>query len=190
MDKDTVHVEGLTPQGDEVAQPQDAPGEQGKGDTAAQELRKLYKELRKWKDKYRELQLRRTELEEREKALRELKSQLADAHLARILEGAAAAQDAINPEQVAAFLRPRVGLDDELNAVVVGRRGREEGEPGTVEELVTEFLSKYPYHRKAKLSGGSGSAPSPTAVADTLKEQIRSASSHEELEKLVSRKRP
>jgi hypothetical protein len=194
MEKDAVQDSGLAPQksGDEADKPQESPEVQGKEMLPAQELHRLYKELKRWREKYRELNGRRDELEEREKALQELKSQLADAHLARVLADTAAAQDAINPQQVAAFLRERVTLGDDLQPLVVVPDDRQQEEPGpaTVAELVSEFLSRYPYHRKAKLSGGSGSAPSPSAVTDTLKEQIRSAASHEELERIVSKRKP
>jgi hypothetical protein len=190
MKDEAVRDNGLTPQdgGEEAAQPQDAPEEPGSGTVPAHELRKVFKELRKWKDKYRELQAKRVELEEREKSLAELKGRLADAHLARLLTDAAASQDAINPEQVASFLRERVALGDDLKPQLVATGG--EGGPATVEDLVSEFLSQFPHHRKARLSGGSGSTPAPTAAADTLKEQIRGAASHEELERIVSRKQP
>lgn len=190
MDEKAVREDGQTPQdgGEEAAEPQDAPEEQGKDTVPAQELRKVFKELRKWKDKYRQLQAKRVELEEREKALAELKGRLADAHLMRLLTDSAASQDAIDPEQVASFLRERVALGEELEPLVVASDG--ESEPASVEELVSEFLSRYPHHRRARLSGGSGSTPEPTAAADTLKEQIRGAASHEELERIVSRKQP
>ncbi len=193
MEKDAVQDTGLAPQeGGPGQQPKNTPEEQGKDMVPAQELRKLYKELRKWKEKYRELQGHRVELEEREKALKELKSRLADAHLERLLTDTAVAQDAINPQQVAAFLRKRVALGDDLGVVIVAPEGAQEDSsaPATVEQVVSEFLSRYPYHRKAKLTGGAGSAPSPSAAAQTLKEQIKSAASHRELEKIVSRKQP
>lgn len=193
MEENAVRENGLAPQdgGEEATQPQDAPGEQGKDTVPAQELRRVFKELRKWKDKYRELQAKRAELEERENALVRLKGRLADAHLTRLLADTAASQDAISPEQVASFLRGSVALGDDLEPQVVASAGEsEEGGPSTVEELVSEFLSQYPHHRKARLSGGSGSAPAPTAPADTLKEQIAGAASHEELERIVSRKQP
>ena len=190
MAEETVRENGLTPQdgGEEAAQPQDVPEEQGRDTVPAKELRKVFKELRKWKDKYRELQSKRSELEERENSLAELKGRLADAHLMRLLTDTAASQDAIKPEQVASFLRDRVALGDDLEPQVV--TDQEDGNPATVEELVSEFLSQYPHHRKARLSGGSGSAPAPTAAGGTLKEQIERAASHEELEKIVSRKQP
>jgi hypothetical protein len=194
MERDAVQDKGLAPQesGEGEENPRVRPEEQGKDAVPAQEMRKLYRELRKWKDKYRDLNSRRVELEEREKALEQVKARLADAHLTRILIDAAEAQDAINPQQVASILKDRVKLGDDLNPVVAGHEaeGREEANPATVEQLIIEFLSQYPYHRRAKLSGGSGSSPSPTAAADSLRERINSASSHEELEKIVSRKRP
>jgi hypothetical protein len=192
METDAVQDSGLAPQsGDGADTPQDTPGEQGEEMVPVQKLHSLFKELKKWKDKYRGLKNRRVELEEREKTLEEMKEHLADAHLARLLTDAAATQDAINPQQVAAFLRERVTLGEDLKPVVVIPEGAREDTagPDSVEELVAEFLSRYPYHRRAKLSGGSGSTPSPSAVTDTLKEQIRSAASHEELERIVSQKK-
>ena len=194
MENDSVHDSGLAPQhGGEGAQgPEYAPEELGKETASPQELRKLFKDLRKWKSRYRELNSRRIELEEREKALKELKGRLAQDHITRLLTDTAAAQDAINPQQVAEFLHERVSLGEDLDPVVAVPEDAPDGSagPASVPELVAEFLSRYPYHRKARLSGGSGSAPSPVAMADTLKEQIRSATSHEELQKIVSRKQP
>lgn len=193
MENDAVRETGLTPQeGEEAAQPQDTPEAQGEDAVPARELRKLYKELRKWKDKYRELQAKKVELEAREEAIGKLRSRLADAHVTKILVDAATAQDAINPEQVATFLRKRLTLGDDLRAAVCSPEDgqNEEGGPESVDELVAEFLSKYPHHRKARLGGGSGSAPSPTALAETLKEQIKGATSHDELESIISRKKP
>lgn len=196
MEKDAVQESGLTPrQGGEGAQsPENRPEEQGKESAPSQELRKLYKEIRKWKDKYRQLQAQRAEMEGRERQLQELKSRLEDAHLTGLLTEAAATQDAINPAQVATFLREQVVLGEEFRPEVVAADGEPAdtgaARPSTVEELVAHFLSRYPYHRKAKLSGGSGSAPTPSALADTLKEQIRGATSHKELERIISKKQP
>jgi len=191
VEKDTVRDTGLEPResGAGTQEPQDSPGKQGADTVPAQEIGKLYRELKKWREKYRQLKEQRAQVEEREGQLRELKSRLAEAHLGRLLVDTATAQDAINPEQVAAMLRDRVSLGDDLEPVVAAPEG-DEGGPSSVEELVSEFLSRYPYHRRAKISGGSGSAPSPSAAARTLKEQIMGAGSHDELEKIVSRKQP
>ena len=194
MENDAVQDTGLAPQESGPGQqPQESPGEQGKDTVPVQEMRKLYRELKKWKEKYRELEAHRGKLESREKALAQLRSRIADMHLERLLTDSASAQDAINPQQVASFLRPRVVLGDDLELVVlVPETEKENGDtnPANVEELVSEFLSRYPYHRKAKLSGGAGSTPSPRAVSETLKTQIQGASSHRELEKIISRKQP
>jgi len=94
MDKDAVQDNGLEPQESGPGQqPQGLPEELGKDVVPSQELRKVYRDLRKWKDKYRQLEGHRVELEEREKALKELKSRLADVHLERLLTDTAAAQD-------------------------------------------------------------------------------------------------
>jgi len=190
MEKDAVHDSGLAPQesGEEAAKPQEAPGIKGKEMAGQVKLNRLYGELKRWREKYRELDARRTELEERESALKKNRTALADAHIARLLADTAAAQDAINPEQVAAFLREEVTLGDDLQPLVAG--GPNGADAATVEELVSQFLSRYPYHRRAKLAGGSGSTPSPSAVSDPLREQIKSAASHEELEKIVSNRKP
>jgi len=189
MDKNEVRDTGLEPQdGVEADEPRNEPGEQGEETAPAKELRKLYREMRKWKDRCRELQTKRAEMEEREKDLEKLRLRLADAHITRALVEAASLQDAINPDQVAAFLRARVELGNDLLPAVKKDGGEEQ--VGTVDELVGAFLSRYPFHRRAKLAGGSGSAPSPTAAAMTLSERIRGASSQEELEKIVSQKKP
>ena len=196
MEKDAVQESGLAPPqgGEGAASPQEAPEKQGKEDASSQELGRLHRDIRTWKEKYRQLQAQQAQMEERDKQLQDLKSRLEGAHLARLLTEAAQAQDAINPTQVAAFLRKRVALGEDFKPEVVAAEGKQaeagNASPATVEELVSQFLSRYPYHRKAKLSGGSGSAPSPSALTDTLEEQIKGATSHEELEKIISKKRP
>ncbi len=190
MEKEVVQDTGLT-QDKGSQSPETAPGKQGEDTVPAAELRKLYKELRKWKDKYRELQAHKLQIEERGKELEKLKMRLSDAHITAVLTEAAAAQDAINPHQIAQFLRERVALSEDLKpAVNTAEEGSQASSaPLSVEELVADFLSRYPYHRKAKLSGGSGSVSSPAALKDTLKDQIKSASSQRELEKIISTKR-
>lgn len=158
----------------------------------ASELRKIYKEMKKWKEKYRAAKTLEPLLAQKDAQIEELRSVITETRIDRTLIESAKEHGAIEPEQVAQFLKPHVRLGDDLCACVVDSEGNQrysgENKQFSVDDLVKEFLTKHPHHRKASQASGSGSSHAPVSLGATLIQRIKSASSQKELEKIVSPK--
>jgi hypothetical protein len=155
----------------------------------ASELRKVYKEMKKWKERYRALKSLEPLLAQKDAQVEELHSLISQTRIDRTLLESAKEHGAIEPEQVAQFLKNSVRLGDDVLAYVVDSEGNkrysDENRPFTLDDLVKEFLTKHPHHRKASTASGSGSSHAPVSIGATLVQRIKNASSQKELEQIV-----
>jgi hypothetical protein len=153
------------------------------------ELRKVYKEMKKWKEKYRALKTLEPLLAQQEAQIEELRSLISETRVDKAILESAKEHGAIEPEQVAQFLRSSIRLGDDLLAYAVDSEGKQrysaENKAFTIDDLVKEFLIKHPHHKKASMAGGSGSSHSPVSISATLVARIKNAQSQKELEKIV-----
>jgi len=120
----------------------------------------------------RELERRKKEEESFRTALRVAQQEndgllrrISDLKIDRALVSAAAANNAVNPEQVRKLLKERVRLGEDLEPVVLDEKGERQlnqnGDFMTVEEQVKLFLAENPHLVKAgPAKGGSGSVGS------------------------------
>jgi hypothetical protein len=155
----------------------------------ASELRKVYKEMKKWKERCRTLKSLEPLLAQKDAQIEELRSLISQTCIDGALLESAKEHGAIEPEQVAQFLKNSVRLGDDLLAFVVDSEGKQrysgENKPFTMDDLVKEFLTKHSHHRKASMASGSGSSHAPVSIGATLVQRIRNASSQKELEQIV-----
>jgi hypothetical protein len=153
------------------------------------ELRKVYKEMKKWKERYRTLKSLEPLLAQKDSQIEELRSLISETRIDRALLESAREQSAIEPEQVVQFLRGSVRLGDDLLALVVDSEGKQrygaEDKPLTIDDLVREFLTKHSQHKRASMASGSGSSHAPVSIGATLVQRIKNASSQKELEQIV-----
>lgn len=117
-------------------------------------------ERRKKEEEGQKQSLRAAE-EENEKLLRTI----SELRIDKALVTAAAANNAVNPDQVRKLLKDRVKLGEDLEPIVLDERGERQlnqnGEFMMVEEQVKLFLAENPHMVKASPpKGGSGSAGS------------------------------
>jgi|GEM_PF-1866099 hypothetical protein len=164
---------------------------QGEGTVPMSEFRRLYAEMKKWKEKYREMLGKDELLKEKDSEIERLKGELYGLRVKRALIDAAAANGAVDSEQVASLLLKYVQLDENFQPVVVDDEGRrrflKSGSPLGVEGLVREFLAKYPHHRRALSRSGAGSVQSGIAEGkQTSIDRVQGARSFRELERIVS----
>jgi hypothetical protein len=170
--------------GDEVAA--SAPGKPNLSREQQEWLNKVFipnfrKELmrqvqfdRKALDRHRrDLERRKKEEEAQREAVRAAEEEnerlvrtISELRIDKALVSAAAANNAVNPDQVRKLLRDRVKLGEDLEPKVLDDRGERQlnrnGEFMTVEEQVKLFLAENPHLVKASPArGGSGSTGSP-----------------------------
>ena len=164
--------------------------EEEKGSVPLSEFRRIYAEMKKWKEKYRSMLGKEELLKEKEEEINRLRGVVFDARVSKALVETAAKLNAVDPQQVAHLLKQFVILDEHLEPVVVDEEGRRRftrsGSPMSIESLVKEFLAKFPHHRRARLTGGSGSLPPTSGGESNLIESLRRASSLKELERLIT----
>ena len=158
------------------------------------EFRRIYAEMKKWKEKYRQQLAKEELLKEKEEEIGRLMGVVRQLRVRRALEEAAQRQNAVDPEQVASLLEEQVGLDENYEPVVVDGSGQVRFNPNggrmTIDDLVREFLAAHPHHKKATLTGGAGSTPESTATQPpSLIERINSARSFREIERIVEEHR-
>ncbi len=120
----------------------------------------------------RELERRKSEEEAHKKSLaaaqegnEKLVRTISELKIDKALVSAAAANNAVHPDQVRMLLKDRVTLGEDLEPIVLDERGEQQlnqnGEFMTVEEQVKLFLSENPHLVKASAAkGGSGSTGS------------------------------
>ena len=113
---------------------------------------------RRNKDEESHKQALRAAQEENEKLVRTMSELKID----KALISAAAANNAVNPDQVRRLLKDRVKLGEDLEPIVLDERGERQlnqnGEFVTVEEQVKLYLAENPHLVKASpAKGGSGS---------------------------------
>jgi hypothetical protein len=120
----------------------------------------------------RELERRKNEEEAHKKSLvaaqegnEKLVRTIRELKIDKALVSAAAANNAVHPDEVRMLLKDRVTLGDDLEPIVLDERGERQlnqnGEFMTVEEQVKLFLSENPHLVKASpAKGGSGSTGS------------------------------
>jgi hypothetical protein len=120
----------------------------------------------------RELERRKKDEEAQKQALvgaqeenEKLARTISELKIDRALISAAAANNAVNPDQVRKLLKDRVTLGEDLEPVVLDERGERQlnqnGEFMSVEEQVKLFLTENPHLVKASpAKGGSGSTGS------------------------------
>ena len=153
------------------------------------EFRRVFAEMKRWKQKYRGQLAKDEVIREKEEEIGRLVGVVRELRVQRSLVEAARRQEAVDPEQVASLLGKFVQLDEEYAPVVVdengNRRFTRNGRPLGTDDLVREFLSAHPHHKRAVLSGGAGSTPQSTAPEGTLLDALRNARSFRELERLV-----
>jgi len=127
----------------------------------------------------RELERRKKEEESHKRTLaaaqgenEKLVRTISEVKIDKVLISAAAANNAVNPDQVRKLLKDRVTLGEDLEPVVLDERGERQlnqnGEFMTVEEQVKLFLAENPHLVKAsRAKGGSGSTGSGSAGRGT-----------------------
>jgi len=120
----------------------------------------------------RELERRKKEEEAHKKAVRTAQEEnenlvrtISELRIDKALVFAAAANSAVNPDQVRKLLKDRVKLGEDLEPIVLDEKGERQlnrnGEFMTVEEQVKLFLAENPHLVKASQArGGSGSTGS------------------------------
>ncbi|MCX7702514.1 MAG: hypothetical protein N2234_00200 [Planctomycetota bacterium] len=167
--------------------------EEGRGGMVPlEEFRRLYAEMKKWKEKYRETLGKDDLIKEKEREIERLKGALYDLQVKRALVDAAVANYAVDAEQVAFLVARYVQLDENFQPVVVDDEGKrrftKSGAPMSVDGLVKEFMWKYPHHRKPFVErGGAGTVVSiGSEEGKTLGERVQSAKSFRELERIVA----
>lgn len=158
------------------------------------EFRRIYAEMKRWKEKYRQQLAKEELLREKEEEIGRLTGVVRQIKVRKSLEEAARRQNAVDPEQVASLLEERVSLDENYEPVVVDGSGQvrftQSGQRMTIDDLVREFLTDNPHHKKATLTGGAGSAPNQTAsTTPSLIEKINSARSFREIERILEEQR-
>jgi len=158
------------------------------------DFKRIYAEMKKWKEKYRQQLAKEELLREKEEEIGRLMGVVRQLKVRKSLEEAARRQNAVDPEQVTSLLEERVSLDENYEPVVVDESGQirftKTGKRMTVEDLVREFLAANPHHKKATLGGGAGSSPNATAApSPSLIERINSARSFREIERIVEEHR-
>ena len=79
----------------------------------ASELRKVYKEMKKWKERYRTLKTLEPLLAQKDSQIEELRSLIRETHIDKALLESAKEYGAIEPEQVVQFLKNSVRLGDD-----------------------------------------------------------------------------
>jgi len=158
------------------------------------DFKRIYAEMKKWKEKYRQQLAKEELLREKEEEIGRLMGVVRQLKVRKSLEEAARRQNAVDPEQVTSLLEERVSLDENYEPVVVDESGQirftKTGKRMTPEDLVREFLAANPHHKKATLGGGAGSSPNATATpTPSLIERINSARSFHEIERIVEEHR-
>ena len=153
----------------------------------------LYREMKRWKEKCRQAESRASEERTRRREI-EADADRVRGILKRIriddaLAAAAAKHDAINPAQVAEFLRGRVALDESMEPVVLDGAGSPrlgaDSSPISLDAFVHEFLSEFPHHVRPAAARGAGSAGSNGAPVNVVS-RIRAAKSETELKKILA----
>jgi len=192
MDEDLKNAKdggGNGVQNVQSASEQDAEKEE-KGSVPLSEFRRIYAEMKRWKEKYRSMLGKEELLKEKEEEVNRLRNVVYEMRVSKALVETAAKLNAVDPQQVASLLKQFVILDDDLEPVVVDEEGRRRftrsGSPMSIEGLVKEFLAKYPHHRRARLTGGSGSLPPTSGGESSLVESLKRATSLKELERLIT----
>ena len=114
---------------------------------------------RRKKDEETHKESLRAAQEENEKLVRTI----SELRIDKALVSAAAANNAVNPQQVQKLLKDQVTLGEDLEPIVLDEKGERQlsqnGEYMTVEERVKSFLAENPHLVKSSPSkGGSGSA--------------------------------
>ena len=154
------------------------------------EVDKLYREMKRWKERARAAEARLEAAPDKDKRIAELTEAVGKIRIDDALRTAAVEKRAVDPVEIAGLLRAKVTLSKGLEPAILGEDGKPRlssgGEPMTISDLVGEYLEAHPHHVKATGVNGAGTVPR-TARPETMGEKIHRAKDMEELEGIVTK---
>jgi hypothetical protein len=152
------------------------------------EVDKLYREMKRWKERARAAEARLEAAPDKDKRIAELEGMVGKIRIDEQLRAAAAKRRAVDPAEIAGLLRAKVTLSKDLEPAILGENGEprmsSSGEPLKIGDLVGEYLSAHPHHVKSTGLSGAGTVPR-AARPETMGEKILRAKDMEELEGII-----
>lgn len=162
--------------------------EKGNESVPREEVDKLYREMKRWKERCRKAEGDLAEAAKRETVIDDLTAEVRRLKVSGALRAEAERLRAIDPDEIAGLLEKDVALGDDLEPVIkaadAGEEKDSDGREVGIGEYVAAYLAAHPHHVRPAETSGGGTAPRAEGP-ESLGERLSEASTFDELSKII-----